>query len=196
MTAGVRAALARAPSHLVHDEEANSSAAQGTEGRPWLPSIHGAARSHWACSSSEGVGTTQGPGLAERGVPELLAISDEGFATAPLQNIMAARQPVSARKLGALWVHNMDRQLSYWGTAVASASRPAGAAIVLPQCGPANQGETRPSVGNGGQSAPILPPGRLPCSGGGSGSTPDRNRTYAHGSGKDRSVRLFALVAG
>lgn len=36
------------------------------------------------------------------GVSELLAISDEGFATAPRQNIMAARQLLSARKLGAV----------------------------------------------------------------------------------------------
>lgn len=36
------------------------------------------------------------------GVPELLAISDEGFATAPRQNIMAARQLLSARRLGAV----------------------------------------------------------------------------------------------
>lgn len=36
------------------------------------------------------------------GVSELLEISDEGFATAPRQNIMAARQLVSARKLGAV----------------------------------------------------------------------------------------------
>ena len=31
-----------------------------------------------------------------------------------------------------------------------------------PTVAPPNQGETRPSAGNGGQSAPVLPPGRLP----------------------------------
>ena len=36
------------------------------------------------------------------GVSELLEISDEGFATAPRQNIIAARQLLSARKLGAV----------------------------------------------------------------------------------------------